>query len=297
MQNAASVKRRKFLEYNPRKRLSRSRFGNFMGLICLALFSAFMILPLVYAVVQSLKPMEEIFAFPPKFYVRNPTFDNFKQMFKLANNLSVPFLRYLSNSLFVSVITTALYVVVASLAAYPLAKANYKGVKIISRLIVVAMLFRGEVTAIPRYIIIAKLGMIDTYWSIIIPALAATMGVYLVQQFIVTAVSDSTLEAARIDGAGEYKIFFSIVLPSIKPAILTMIIFTFQGIWNDTGTNFIFSENLKQLPAVLSSISSGGLARSGASAAVSVVLMIPPILVFLYSQSSIMDTMSHSGLK
>lgn len=297
MQNAASVKRRKFLKYNPRKRLSRSRFGNFMVLICLALFSAFMILPLVYAVVQSLKPMEEIFAFPPKFYVRNPTFDNFKQMFKLANNLSVPFLRYLSNSLFVSVITTALYVVVASLAAYPLAKANYKGVKIISRLIVVAMLFRGEVTAIPRYIIIAKLGMIDTYWSIIIPALAATMGVYLVQQFIVTAVSDSTLEAARIDGAGEYKIFFSIVLPSIKPAILTMIIFTFQGIWNDTGTNFIFSENLKQLPAVLSSISSGGLARSGASAAVSVVLMIPPILVFLYSQSSIMDTMSHSGLK
>lgn len=297
MQNAASVKRRKFLKYNPRKRLSRSRFGNFMVLICLALFSAFMILPLVYAVVQSLKPMEEIFAFPPKFYVRNPTFDNFKQMFKLANNLSVPFLRYLSNSLFVSIITTALYVVVASLAAYPLAKANYKGVKIISRLIVVAMLFRGEVTAIPRYIIIAKLGMIDTYWSIIIPALAATMGVYLVQQFIVTAVSDSTLEAARIDGAGEYKIFFSIVLPSIKPAILTMIIFTFQGIWNDTGTNFIFSENLKQLPAVLSSISSGGLARSGASAAVSVVLMIPPILVFLYSQSSIMDTMSHSGLK
>lgn len=297
MQNAASVKRRKFLKYNPRKRLSRSRFGNFMVLICLALFSAFMILPLVYAVVQSLKPMEEIFAFPPKFYVRNPTLDNFKQMFKLANNLSVPFLRYLSNSLFVSVITTALYVVVASLAAYPLAKANYKGVKIISRLIVVAMLFRGEVTAIPRYIIIAKLGMIDTYWSIIIPALAATMGVYLVQQFIVTAVSDSTLEAARIDGAGEYKIFFSIVLPSIKPAILTMIIFTFQGIWNDTGTNFIFSENLKQLPAVLSSISSGGLARSGASAAVSVVLMIPPILVFLYSQSSIMDTMSHSGLK
>lgn len=297
MQNAASVKRRKFLKYNPRKRLSRSRFGNFMVLICLALFSAFMILPLVYAVVQSLKPMEEIFAFPPKFYVRNPTFDNFKQMFKLANNLSVPFLRYLSNSLFVSVITTALYVVVASLAAYPLAKANYKGVKIVSRLIVVAMLFRGEVTAIPRYIIIAKLGMIDTYWSIIIPALAATMGVYLVQQFIVTAVSDSTLEAARIDGAGEYKIFFSIVLPSIKPAILTMIIFTFQGIWNDTGTNFIFSENLKQLPAVLSSISSGGLARSGASAAVSVVLMIPPILVFLYSQSSIMDTMSHSGLK
>ncbi len=297
MQNAASVKRIKFLKYNPRKRLSRSRFGNFMVLICLALFSAFMILPLVYAVVQSLKPMEEIFAFPPKFYVRNPTFDNFKQMFKLANNLSVPFLRYLSNSLFVSVITTALYVVVASLAAYPLAKANYKGVKIISRLIVVAMLFRGEVTAIPRYIIIAKLGMIDTYWSIIIPALAATMGVYLVQQFIVTAVSDSTLEAARIDGAGEYKIFFSIVLPSIKPAILTMIIFTFQGIWNDTGTNFIFSENLKQLPAVLSSISSGGLARSGASAAVSVVLMIPPILVFLYSQSSIMDTMSHSGLK
>ena len=277
--------------------LSRSRAGNAVIFLFLLLLSMFMILPMVYAIVQSLKPIDEIFAYPPKFYVRHPTMDNFIQLFKLAGNLWVPFSRYLFNSVFVSVVGTGLYVIIASLAAYPLAKGHFKGIAVISQMIVLAMLFRPEVTAVPQYIVIAKLGIIDTYASMIFPFLAGTTGIYLIKQFMTTAIPDSTLEAARIDGAGEYRIFFKMVIPSVRPALMTCIIFTFQSMWNGTGTSYIFTESLKQLPSVLSSISAGGIARTGASAAVSVIMMIPPIAVFLYSQSSVMETMTHSGLK
>lgn len=286
-------------EHRARKKvmLSRSKAGNFGVFIFLLAISLFMILPMIYSVVQSLKPIDEIFAFPPRFFVRHPTFDNYKQLFKLADNLWVPFSRYLFNSVIISTVGTTLYMVIATMAAYPLAKAKTTTMYIISQAIVMAMLFRGDTTAIPQYIIIAKLGMVDTYYAMILPTLASTMGVYLIRQFIVTAIPDETLEAARIDGAGEYRIFFQIIIPSVKPALLTLVIFTFQTMWNSTGTQYIFSEELKQLPSVLSSISAGGLARSGASAAVSVVMMIPPIAVFLISQSSVMETMTHSGLK
>lgn len=299
MSSVKSVIKSLIYEKKARKKvmLSRSKAGNAVIFIFLALLSMFMILPMVYSVVQSLKPIDEIFAYPPKFYVRHPTADNFIQLFKLAGNLWVPFSRYLFNSVFVSVVGTGLYVIIASLAAYPLAKGKFRGSAVISQIIVLAMLFRPEVTSVPQYIVIAKLGIIDTYASMILPCLAGTMGIYLIKQFMTTAIPDSTLEAARIDGAGEYRIFFKIVMPSVRPAIMTLIIFTFQSMWNGTGTSYIFTESLKQLPSVLSSISAGGIARAGASAAVSVIMMIPPIAVFLYSQSSVMETMTHSGLK
>lgn len=277
-------------------RLSRSRAGNVGVMIFLAIVCCFMALPMVYSVVQSLKPLEEIFAYPPRFFVKNPTLDNFKQVFALADNLWVPFSRYLFNSLSVSIIGTVTYAVVASLAGYSLAKGRFWGRAFYAQLVVWTMLFRGEVTAIPSYIIVAKLGLVDTYASLILPAMAGTMGVFLVKQFVLASVPDSTLEAARIDGANEYRIYFSIVLPSIKPALMTLLIFTFQGFWNGGGA-YIYSEELKQLPSVMSSIAAGGIARAGAGAAVAVLMMIPPILVFIYSQSSVMETMTHSGLK
>ena len=161
-----------------------------------------------------------------------------------------------------------------------------------------ALLFRPEVTAIPQYVIVSKLGMVNTYWALILPALASTMGVFLIRQFVVVAIPDATLEAARIDGASEYRIFYKIVMPGIKPALMTAIIFTFQALWNSAdGTQFIYSEKLKSLPNVLSTIVAGGIARAGAASAVSVILMIPPIIVFLISQSSVMETMTRSGLK
>ena len=278
-------------------RLYRSAGGNLAILVFMILLSAFMILPMFYAVLQSLKPIDEIFAYPPRFFVKNPTFNNYLQAFKLADNLYVPFSRYAINSVLVSVLGTTVYVFIAAATGYALGKGNFPGSKTISSLVVWTMLFTGSVTAIPQYVIISGLGMVDTHWSIILPVLSDTMGIFLMRQFVVVAIPDSVLEAARIDGAGEFRILRSIVFPNIKPACFTLIIFTFQSIWNNPGSTYIYTESKKMLPNVLTSIAAGGLARTGASSAVSIILMVPPILIFLYSQSSVMETMSHSGLK
>lgn len=280
-----------------RVRLSRSFGGTLLIFLFLLCMSAFMMFPIFYSVIQAFKPLNEIFAYPPRFFVRNPTLDNFRQVFQLADNLSVPFARYLSNSIFISVVGTAFYVILASLAAYPLAKGRFPGIGVISNIIVWTLLFRTEVIGIPQYFVIAKLGMVDTLYAILLPAMASTMGVFLMKQFITASIPDATLEAARIDGAGEFRIYWKIVMPSVKPAWLTLIIFTFQSMWNATGVQYVYSEPLKMLPSVLQTISAGGIARTGAGSAVAVLLMIPPIAIFIFSQSSVMETMSHSGLK
>ena len=274
-------------------RLSRSKAGDIGVFIFLLLICAFMILPMLYSVIQAFKPLDELFLYPPRFFVRNPTTQNFSDVFYLTESLEVPFLRYVFNSVFITVAGTAIYIILASAAGYALGKGTFKGKSALSALVVWALLFRPEVTAIPQYVIVSKLGMVNTYWALILPALASTMGVFLIRQFVVVAIPD-----ARIDGASEYRIFFKIVMPGIKPALMTAIIFTFQSLWNSaSGTQFIFSEKLKGLPNVLSTIVAGGIARAGAASAVSVILMIPPIIVFLISQSSVMETMTHSGLK
>lgn len=278
-------------------KLSRSFGGTLLIFLFLIIVGAFMALPIVYSVIQSIKPFDEIFAYPPKFFVKRPTFDNYIQVYLLCQNLWVPLSRYLFNSFFIAGVGTFVYVIIASMAAFPLSKHKFPAKTAISLLIVWALLFRPEVTGVAQYMIISKLGMIDTYWSMLLPPLAGTFGVFLMMQFMQTAIPDSVLEAARIDGASEYKIFFRIAMPSVKPAWLTLIIFTFQSFWNATGVSYIYDESLKPLPSVLSSISSGGLARAGASSAVAVILLVPPIVIFIISQSSMTETMAHTGLK
>ena len=287
----------KFKRDKKRVSLSRSFGGTFVIFLFLVIIGTFMALPIVYSIVQSIKPLEEIFAYPPKFFVKNPTVDNYIQVYQLCQNLWVPLSRYVFNSLFISVVGTIVYVFIASMAAFPLSKHKFPGKVIISLIIVWALLFRPEVTGVAQYIIISKLGMINTYWSMLLPPLAGTFGVFLMMQFMQTAIPDSLLEAARIDGAKEYRIFFSIAMPAVKPAWLTLVIFTFQSFWNATGVSYIYDESLKTLPSVLTNISSGGLARSGASSAVAVILLIPPIIIFIISQSSMTETMAHTGLK
>ena len=279
-----------------RPTLSRSRLGSLVIFLFLALLSAFMVLPAVYSFVQSIKPMEELFIYPPRFFVSRPTFENYLTALSLADNLSIPFSRYAFNSVFISGLGTFLYIFIASLAAYPLAKSKMPGKTVLSRIIVFTMLFNATATAIPQYIVMTKLQIIDTYLAAILPLMAQTVGVFLMQQFITSSLPDSTLEAARIDGASEFRIFFRIVMPSVKPGWLTLLIFTFQRYWSNSSP-LIYSEELKQITSVLSSVAAGGIARAGAGAAVSILLMIPPLLIFIYSQSSVMETMSHSGLK
>ena len=276
--------------------LSRSKGGTIAIFIFLIMVSVFMVMPMVYTIVQSLKPINEIFLYPPRFFVQQPTLDNFTMMIQLVQGMWVPFERYLFNSLFVAIVGTGLYIVVASMAAYPLSKLKFRYAALYYQIIVWAILFRPEVTRIPQYVIIAKLGLINTYLSIILPVLATSFGVFLMRQFMIT-VPDEIIEAAKIDGVGHFTMFTRIIMPMVKPAWLTLIIFTFQQLWNTTGGQYIYDETVKMLPTVLQQISSGGIARSGAGAAVALILMIPPITVFIISQSSVMETMAQSGIK
>lgn len=278
------------------RRVTRSVGANIAVTLLVALAGLFTAIPLLYALLNSFKPLGELFLFPPRFFVQNPTLRNYAELLHLGQDMLVPFERYLFNSLFVSVATTVAYIFLASMAAFALAKFRFPGSTVVTQAVVFAILFRPEVTAIPQYNVLAALHMIDTYWALICPALAGSFGVFLMRQFM-SSLPDELLEAAYIDGARELRTFWRVVMPMVRPAWLTLAVFTFQGIWNTTGIQYIFSENLKMLPTALSQISTAGIARAGVASAVAVFLMLPPILLFLVSETNILETMSHSGLK
>lgn len=277
--------------------LSRSRAGTVGIFLFLLLIAAFMSIPLIYTILQSIKPIEEYYIYPPKFYVMNPTLDNYRTILDSVDSLGVPFTRYLFNAVFTTATGTVVYLGMSLITAYPIAKSNIKGVKILSALLVYAMLFHNDTMSMLRFVVMSYLGIIDTYWAIILPNLASTMGIYLLVQFISSNIPDSVLEAARIDGAGEVKILFKIVAPSVKAGWLTVFIFVFQSNWNAGNSPYIYSEELKHISTAMSSIASSGITRAGTGMAVTLILMIPTVVIFLWNQRSIMNTMAHSGLK
>ena len=275
---------------------SHSRAGNFFNMFLLVLLGLFMVVPLVLSISNSLKPLEELFVFPPRLFVRNPTLKNFHDVFVLMSESWVPFSRYIFNTVLITVVGTLGYLIIASLCAYALAKHKFPGRNLIFGVIVTALMFAGQVTAIPNYLIMSKIGWLDSYLALIIPAIGKPMGLFLMKQFM-EQIPDSLLEAARIDGSTEFLTFFKIAMPQVKPAWLTLIIFSFQDMWNMQGSNFIYSEDLKTLPYALSQIAAGGISRAGATAAVTVIMMIVPITIFIINQSSIVETMASSGIK
>ena len=275
---------------------SHSRAGNFFNLFLLVLLGLFMVVPLVLSISNSLKPLEELFVFPPRLFVRNPTLKNFHDVFVLMSESWVPFSRYIFNTVLITVVGTLGHLIIASLCAYALAKHKFPGRNLIFGVIVTALMFAGQVTAIPNYLIMSKIGWLDSYLALIIPAIGKPMGLFLMKQFM-EQIPDSLLEAARIDGSTEFLTFFKIAMPQVKPAWLTLIIFSFQDLWNMQGSNFIYSEDLKTLPYALSQIAAGGISRAGATAAVTVIMMIVPITIFIINQSSIVETMASSGIK
>ena len=280
-----------------RSLMNRSRIGNILVWVLLIVAGLFMSVPLIYAVASSLKPFEEIYLFPPKLYVINPTLDNFKNLFSLSQDSVVPFSRYLFNSLFVAVCTTVLQIVFASMAAYPLAKGDFPGKDALFSVIVFSLMFVSQVTFLPQYIIMAKLKVLNTYFSLLLPAIGSSMGLFLMKQFM-EQIPIAIIESARLDGASEFRIVFSLVFPNVKPAWLTLAIFTFQGMWNTSGSSYIFDEDLKLLPMALSQITaSNSLSRMGVGMATTVILMIPPIVFFIISQSNVVKTMAFAGIK
>lgn len=278
------------------KRLSRSVGGDMIMIIMLGLYGMFSFLPLLFVISNAFKPLEEFYLFPPRFFAQNPTATNFLDLLDLSTNMWVPFTRYLFNSVFVTVFTVAVYVILASMCAYPLAKHEFKGKSVLNGLIVFSMTFSSTVMGIPQYIIFSKLHIVDSYFAIIIPALGSTMGVFLMRQFM-AAFPMAIIESARVEGSSEFYIFWHIVMPNQKPAWITMMIFTFQAVWGATASNMVFTENIKTLPYMLSQIASSGISRAGVGATASLLLLIPNILFFTFSQSNVMETMSNTGIK
>lgn len=282
--------------FHREKQLNRSAAGNGLLFALMFICGIFMALPLVMIINNALKPLDELFQYPPKIFVRNPGFENFTDLFVLMNDSWVPFSRYILNTVIITGLGTVGHVVVASFAAYPLAKHNFPGKNIIFKMVVLSMMFSWTVTQIPNYMIISWLGMNNTYLALILPAWQFGMGLYLMKQFM-EQIPNSLIESARLDGASEYKIFTTIVMPNVKPAWLTLAIFQFQYMWGNTGNMYIRSEQLKPVQYALQQITAGGAARAGAAAAVTFIIAAIPITFFLICQSNVLETMTTSGMK
>lgn len=279
------------------RRLTRSRLVNVILGIFLLLAGLFAVLPLIYSIATSFKPLDELLAFPPRFFVRRITLQNYAALPVLLNNLNVTVERYIINSIFISVTVTVGHVIVASLAAYVFSQSGKRWTKVAFLIIQFTLLYNSLSMALPQYLIFSWLGMIDTYWIYILPALPSTVGVFLMKQFMDASIPVSLMEAARIDGAGNVRRFTSIVMPIARPAWMTLALFAFRDAWAMVPGDSIFRDELRTLPAVIGNITSSGLARSGSAMAATVLMMIPPIAVFLFCQSNVMDTMSNAGIK
>ena len=277
--------------------LSRSAGGDAGITFVLTILGIFMFLPMVYVLSQSLKPLDELWMYPPRFIVKNPTLGNYKDLFVLMNDSWVPFSRYIFNTVLTSVGGTFGHLFLASMAAYALAKIKFPGGKGIFKTIRTSLMFHSTVTAITSFIIMSTFKMVDTYWAIIVPAWGSTLGLYLMKQFMDSAVPDTVLESARLDGASEIRTYWTIAMPMVKPAWLTLIIYSFQGLWNAGSSIYIYSEQLKSFNYAIGQITAGGIKRQGASAAATVLMMAVPILVFIITQSNIIETMGSSGMK
>jgi ABC-type glycerol-3-phosphate transport system permease component len=262
----------------------------------ITLLGLFMVIPLVLIIGNSFKPLNELWIFPPKLLPMEPTLRNFQDMLTVMSDSVVPFSRYFFNTILVTVCGTAGHIILASMCAFPMAKKKFPGRNVLFNLIVLALMFNGTVTAIPNYITMASLRWINTYLALIVPAFAAPLGLYLMKQFM-EQIPDALLEAARIDGASQWHIFWRIVMPNVKSAWLTLMLLSVQGLWNMGSTTYVFSEELKTLAYALSQILAGGIARQGVGNAVSVLMMTVPICIFLFTQSNIIETMSTSGMK
>lgn len=284
------------------KKILTFSFSNTLRMIFLTLLACFMIMPLIYVVSTALKPLDELFLFPPRFFTRRPNFSNFSDLFNALDGSEVPFLRYIFNSLFTAICSVAGTVIVCCMGAYGLVKHRPKGGNVIFALVLAALMFSGQVTTIPSYLVIKNLGLLNTYWALIIPKLAVAFNFFLVKQFL-EQMPESYLEAARLDGANEWQIFWKIVMPHIKSATATLVVFSFTSAWNDYLGPVIYISNnaLKTLPLAVQTISGGvgasSLSTAGAMAAATFITILPTIVVYTAMQGKVMNAMAHSGIK
>lgn len=281
---------------NRTRRVSRSRSGNAVMFVFIMLVAVFSALPLVLSIGMSLKPINELYVFPPTLWPREATGDNYKMLFSLLNSTRVAFSRYLFNTVFITALTTGLHVMIASLAAYPLSKGKFPGKEFLNQLVLMALMFVPAIADVINYQTMASFGWLDTYLAAIAPNVASTLGLFLITNYMST-IPDALLEAARIDGCSHFRTYFSIVMPICKPAWLTLVIIMVQNVWGQTHNAYIYAESMKSLPYALQQITTGGYIRAGAAQAVGVLMLIVPAIIFIFNQSKMLETMASSGIK
>lgn len=283
------------------KQIRRLTLFESMLLIGLLLLAAFMSLPIVFIINHAFKPFHELFLFPPTFLVKDPTLANFYELFLRPVTRIVPFSRYLYNSMLVTTLALAAVILSSCMAAYVLSKLTFSPKKAVMALIMLALMFAPETVAIPRYLIVGWLQLNNTYFGHILPVIASPVAVFLIKQFI-DQIPAELLEAAKMDGASEVWVFIRIIIPLTMPAIATIAIITFQGVWGDASASTLFmqDETMKTLPYYITTLTSGmanTVAGQGMAAAAGLLMFLPNLIIFLLAQRRIMETMVHSGVK
>jgi ABC-type glycerol-3-phosphate transport system permease component len=268
----------------------------------LIILTSFMALPIIFAINHAFKPYTELFAYPPRFFVRRPTIDNFVRLVTFSQESGIPISRYIFNSVFATIIVVTLSLIMSSLAAFALSKLEFKGKHTLNKINQYSLMFVPIAVAIPRFLVLVNIGIYNTMWAHIIPLLAMPVGLFLVKQFMDTNVPKELLEAAKIDGAGNWRIWWSIALPLVKPALVTVAILAFQMSWGYTeGSNiFIDKEALRTLPFYMSTVISqqGNIVvTAGVGAAANLIMFLPNLIIFIFMQNKVMASMATSGIK
>lgn len=278
------------------KHTNRSVSGSMALLIFLTAFALVSMFPVVFMVSNAFKPINELFIYPPRLFVIQPTVSNFSELFAIMADSLVPFARYLFNTLFIVLMGCVGHIVLSSMAAFPLAKFRFPGSEFMSRIIVYSLMFTSSVTAVPTYMIMSRLHLVDTYWAVIFPAFSLPLGLFLMKNFM-EQVPTALIDAASIDGSSYFGMLWRIIMPAVKPAWITLFIVCFQGLWGNSAGNFIYTESRKPLAAMLQNLSGSGVARTGVVAASSLFMFMVPLAAFIISQSNVMETMATSGIK
>ncbi len=262
--------------------------------------AVFMAIPIVFIINHAFKPIEELFAFPPTFFVENPVADNFTRLIRQANAGGISISRYIFNSLVVTASVVLLSIAMSSMAAFALSKLRFRAKNTLMEINNLAMMFVPIAVIIPRYLLVDGLGLINTYFAHVLPLVAMPVGMFLVKQFT-DQVPDSLIEAAIVDGAGYFTVYRKIILPMIKPAIATVAILAFQSVWNNTETSTMYTnrESMRTLTFYMNTLASNtnAVAGQGVAAAASMIMFLPNLILFILCQSKVMNTMAHSGIK
>lgn len=285
-----------------RNKLKKITPGQVALYVVMSLLVAFMALPLIYIINSAFKPLDELYIFPPKFFVKNPTLQNFTDLFSTLGSTTVPFIRNVVNSLIQTGGIVILTCVVCAVGAYGMVIYNPPGSKLLYEIVISALMFSSHVTQISRYLVVNNLGLVNSFWALILPSVASAYNFFLMRQFLVSYPRE-LIEAGRVAGASELQIFFKLVLPAMKPVLSTLVVLSFVSNWNDFFTPLIYTtdESMRTLPLALQTIAGGAgsaaIGNAGATAAATMLMTIPTVILFAIAQKNVMQTMTYSGIK